>query len=118
MQTETFFEELESELAPFTDEQVDLIADATENDLRYRIEIFLLYALAVALPTTVVVLGLYLVQASGVHGATRIALLLLILASLLIVIRSLKAIAGRYAKWRYQSSFLRQLAIAKTRLGR
>ena len=118
MQTDPFFEELESELAPFTDEQVDAISSATESDIRYRVEIFGLYGLAVLAPTSVLFLGFYLIRVGGAAGVWRVAFLLAMLVAVFSTVRAVNLVSGRYARWRYQAAFLRQLAAAKARAGR
>ncbi|GAA4871048.1 hypothetical protein [Luteimonas vadosa] len=117
-QTDPFFEGLEEELAPYTDEQVDSMLSATESDLRYRSEIWLLYALAVILPISVVLFGMYLLNEFQLGGIARIIGFIAILGMMWGAIRLLNRFTARYARWRYQSSFLRQLAQVRSNSGR
>ena len=118
MQTDSFFESLEQDLAPFTDEEVDLMMSATENDFRYQAEIWLLYALAIAVPTSVCLIGLYLLRLSEISGAVRYVYLAAIILCIVFSVRLFNKVTAKYARWRYTSSFLRQLASAKARSGR
>ncbi|WP_152619983.1 hypothetical protein [Lysobacter sp. A03] len=113
MQTDLFLEELEAELAQFTDGQVDSMLSSTETDVRYRAELLVLYAFAVAVPTSVLLIGVYLLQLFHASGALRFIYLAVIIACVFGATRLFNMASAKYVRWRYRSSLLRQLASVK-----
>jgi hypothetical protein len=112
-----FYEELEDELAPLTDDQVDSLTSAAESDLRYRLEIWFLFGMAAICPMALALLGAYLLRLLNLGRPARLIFVAALIALLFGSVRLLKALAGSFVTWRFRSSFLRHLAQQKHRSG-